>query len=259
MRTNFEVIRYFDDGVWGSVGSGAATGATLGSIVPGIGTAIGGIVGAAGGLIAGLSQKSKAAKLAAANQYQPMGIPREELENQQIARNQSLQGLPSQQYDMAMKNIQRQQQASLSGAQDRRSGIGLIGSIQQNSNDATGNLDVANANARLQNQRQLLGVNSQVAGYRSRDWQQNEENRLRNYNYSQALLGAGNQNIIGAIDSGASALTGLYGKGLFGGGAGTQSNFRQRASQVTSPLATGSYSGPGDIQAPPLQSLNLGY
>lgn len=165
----------------------------------------------------GIKQKNEAKKLASQNQYHPMGIPREELENQQIAKNQALQGLPSQQYNMAMQNIQRQQQTALAGGQDRRAGLGLIGQTQQNTDDATGRLDVENANARLQNQRSLYGVNNQVAAYKTQDWQNNEENRQRNYNYSQQLLGASNENITGAIDSGLAAITGMAGNGLFSG------------------------------------------
>lgn len=165
----------------------------------------------------GIKQKNEARKIASQNQYKPQGIPREELENQQIAKNQALQGLPSQQYNQAMQNIQRQQQAALAGGQDRRSGLGLVGATQQNADDATGRLDVENANARLQNQSKLFGINNQVAGYRTQEWNQNEENRQRNYNYSQQLLGAGNENITGAIDSGLAGITQLAGRGLFGG------------------------------------------
>lgn len=220
MRNNFDPIKYFDDGsVWGSVGSGALSGAAAGSVIGPWGTVVGGVIGAGAGLIEGENQKKKANSLLAANQYRQMGIPREELENQQIARNQALQGLPSQQYQQAMQNIQRQQQMALRGAQDRRAGIGLVGSVQQGADDAQGRLDAANANARLQNQRQLMSVNNQVAAYRGQDWRQNEANRSRNYDYGMQLLGAGNANIMGGIDTGLATLTSAYGNGLFGGEA----------------------------------------
>ena len=215
------------------------------------------VVGIGTQVYSGIKQKQQAKKLAAANQYSSMGIPREELQNQQIAQNQALQGLPSQQYQQSMQNIQRQQQMALRGAQDRRSGIGLVGSIQQAGNDAQGNLDAQNANARLNNQRQLMGVNNQVAAYRSQDYRQNEENRLRNYDYSQQLLGAGNANIIGAVDSGLAGITSMAGRGLFGGGYNNNRiGSTPGLSSVNSSIAPGAGSL-GTIPEPPLKPLNV--
>lgn len=236
MKIDFTPIRYMDD-AWASAGTGAISGATAGLALGPIGAAVGGVVGGAVGYLEGAAQKKKANKLLAANQYHPLGVPQEAYENQQIARNQALQGLPSQQYNQAMQSIQRQQQAALAGGQDRRSGLGLIGQTQQISDDATGKLNVDDANARLQNQRQLIGVNNQMAGYKTQAWDQNEQNRQRNYEYGQQLLGAGNVNEFGAIDSGLAAITNLAGRGLFGGGN----------NRTTNPLRTGG-GNPQDVQ-----------
>jgi hypothetical protein len=158
-----------------------------------------------------------------------------------------------------MQNIQRQQQMALRGAQDRRSGIGLVGSIQQGSNDAQGKLDAANANARLANQRQLMGVNNQVAAYRSRDWRQNEANRSRNYDYGMQLLGAGNANIMGAVDTGLASLTQAYGQGLFGGRSSRSGSYPSAGlSSVNSGLAPG-YGSLGTTPEPPLKPLNVSF
>ncbi len=131
------------------------------------------------------------------------------------------EGLPQQQYDQAMKNIQRQQMQAISGAQDRRGGLASIGKIQDNTNNATLGLDVADAKARQQNQRTL-------AQYKDKAWDWNTRQRFeRKYNYAQSLIGAGNQNAAGAFDQaiggigmGANALLGGGMSGFIGGGGG---------------------------------------
>lgn len=173
------------------------------------------IVGAGVKIYSGIKQKQAAKKQLAGNQFSPATVPQEELDNQQLAKQMANEGLPSQQYQLGMKNIQRQQMAALRGAQDRRAGVGLIGQIQANTNDATARLDAANAAARGQNQRTLLGVNNQVAGARTRAWGLNESNRRNNFNYGMSLLGAGNANIVGGIDQGVGT-TALLGNNLFG-------------------------------------------
>lgn len=214
---------YSNNQLWGGIGSGALSGAAAGTaIAPGWGTLIGGVVGAGEGLITGEEQKSKANKLL--GQPRPgYNIPKEALDNQQIAQNLALTGLPSAQYEQAMKNIQRQSNQAISSAQDRRAGIGLIGTIQQKANDATGNLDAQNAEARRKNIGTLLQQNQNVAGYRDKqfDWNQKQKYQ-QNYNYGMQLLGAGNQNIVGGIDKG---VAGLMRSGAFNGLFGSSPNF----------------------------------
>lgn len=208
-------LRLYFDSVWGSVGSGAVSGATTGLVAGPWGAAVGGLVGAGLGLFEGEQQKKQSAKLLAANQFTPATVPQSALYNQQLAEQQANEGLPSQQYQMAMKNIQRQQSTAMRSAQDRRAGVGLIGQIQQGSNDSQARLDAQNAQVRLQNQQRLMGVNNQVAGYTTQAWQLNEQNRRQQYNYGMQLLGAGNENIIHGIDSGVASLM-RSGGGLFG-------------------------------------------
>lgn len=104
------------------------------------------------------------------------------------------EGLPSQQYEQAMKNIQRQQLTAIKSAQDRRGGLASIGKIQDNTNNATLGLDVADAQARQQNQLRL-------AQYRDKAWDWNKRQKFeRNYSYGMNLLGAGNQNVAAGFD-----------------------------------------------------------
>lgn len=191
----------------------ASMGAGLGSAVaPGIGTLVGGLIGAGVGLFQRSSAKKNLKKL----QYPTESLPSEFTENQNIARRRAAEGMPSEQYANAMKNIQRQQMIAIRGAQDRRAGAGLIPLIQQGTNDATLNLDSQDAQMRLTNERNLMSVNTQVAGQKRDLFDLNTRQKYnRDYDYYQSQLGAGNQNFVGGIDKIAAG-----GLGLVGGGGG---------------------------------------
>ena len=144
-------------------------------------------------------------------------IPNEVLQNQKMAQLAANTGLPSEQYNNAMKNLQRNQMMALRAGQDRRGGLSLIGGSQQMMDDGTLKLDVADANARMQNQKTLYGINNQVGNWRDKIWQNNVNNPWnRKYQYGMSLKGMGNQNLTTGIDqiAGAGALFG--GSGGFG-------------------------------------------
>lgn len=154
---------------------------------------------ALGGLInlgVGLFQKSKAAPLLKAANA-------EEAANQQLVQKNASIGLPSEQYNQAMKNIQRQQLFAMKKASDRRSGLALLPTIQDVTDTATGNLDVSNAQARAANQQRLIQYNNQKF--------------LRDYNYAMGLKGMGNQNLYSGLDKlvagGGQLLSGNFGSG----------------------------------------------
>lgn len=210
---------FYVPSVGGDTAEGATTGAALGSVIPGVGTVIGGAAGAAVGLTAGLIQKSKADKLLKKNPFPTEALPNEELANEQIARGAATQGLPSEEYAQAQKNIQRNQAAQLTTAQTAPGGaVRNIGAIQQNSNDANANLTAQSAEMRRQNTAQLLGVNNQVASYRDKlfDWN-GKQKFATNYNYAMGLVGQGNQNVMSGIDKAIGTTTGAAAAGLFGG------------------------------------------
>jgi hypothetical protein len=141
------------------------------------------------------------------------------------------EGLPSEQYNNAMKNIQRQQATAISSSQDRRGAGGLIGRIQRSTNDATLGLDSADATARRQNQRTL-------ATYKDKAWDWNTRQRFeRKYNYAQSLIGAGNQNISNGIDQGVSGV-GMGALGLFGGEGGSGGGTRRGGRRASAGNAT---------------------
>lgn len=156
--------------------------------------AIGGIAQGVSGIIsgiAGIGQRREGKKLL--RNIGDETVPEEVLANQVEAKTMANQGLPSAQYNQAMKNIQRQQLMALRGANDRRGGLAAISTTQQLAGDALGRLDMADAQQHIANQKQLMTVNNQVGDYKHSIWE-------RKYNYGMGLLGMGNQNLYNGID-----------------------------------------------------------
>lgn len=181
----------------------------------------GALIGGGIKAVAGLFQKHKANKLLAANPRPTYDIPQEAFQNKGIAEQLSASGLPSTQYAQAQQNIQRQQAGALQAAQTRRGGLGLIGNIQQRTNDATLGLDATNAKMRVQNMQGLMNANTQLAGYKDKAFNINKlQPYQENTAYARALQSSGNQNIMGGIDTALGGLVGGggFGSGLFGGG-----------------------------------------
>lgn len=210
----------------------------MGSLMSGGGQGQG-IANVAGGLVGGITgffQKRKAKKLLREAGEQPTySIPQEILNNQKNAELAANEGLPSQQYSNAMKNIQASQANALSGAMDRKSALMALPKIQQQANNAYANLDVADANARMQNRKTLYDVGSQTAQYRDKAYQINQlQPWQRKYSYAQQLLGAGNQNFTGGLEKligGGIGLLAGGGSGGIGGGSGRTYGSNGRSSK----------------------------
>lgn len=175
----------------------------------------------------GIDQKDKAKRSAAqAELYKPVEkLPSELLENQTNARIASQTGMPSQQYNAAMQNIQRTQAKAIRDAQGRRVGGAMATAVQDNTNNALLDLDVQNAKQRVANQRTLIGVNKDISGTKrdifNRDARQAYEAK---YNYAMSLLGAGNMNIANGVNSGLATVGNLAASGAIK--APTLPNFR---------------------------------
>lgn len=159
----------------------------------------------AGGLMKfgiGYFQNRKANKLLKGLQYPTQSIPSAIRQNKSQAELDANTGMPSEQYNLAMKNFQRNQLAGLRAGMDRNAGVGLITSLNDNLNTATGNLDAKSAQIRMQNKRNLQDVNNIYGGWQDRIWRNNVKDKYdRDYNYAMSLKGAGNQNMIAGADS----------------------------------------------------------
>ena len=158
----------------------------------------------------------------------PETLAPELLENKANAEIYAKAGMPSEQYNLAQKNIRNQQLNSIVSAQGRRSAGMLIPGIQQATNDAMLKLDSENARMRMGNRDRLTRVNDQIGNRKGQIYRNYLQNYyLPNLNYARALNGAGYQNAISGIEQGvggiASAMGGSGGgsgsSGLFGGGS----------------------------------------
>lgn len=179
----------------------------------------------ASGLISagvGALQRHASNKWLAANPTPIEGMPSEVTQNQALAQGMAGQGLPSEQYNKAMQDIQRSQLLALRSSQDRRGATGLISSVQGGTNDATVNLNARDAAMRVQNQRNLMAVNNQVAGWKHNLYNSNVRQPYNmNYKYRMGELGAGNANLVGGLDKISTGAFKLAGSGYLGGGVGT--------------------------------------
>lgn len=169
-------------------------------------TLIGGGANLVGGIIKGIvgaGQKKQGKKILNGLQYPTESIPGEIVQNKNLAEQQAAAGLPSEQYNNAMRDIQRQQLMAIRSAHDRRGGLAAVSGIQQGTNDATNNLNSIDAQQKIRNQNQLMNANNTLAGWKDKIWQNNVMGKYnQQYNYGMGLLGMGNQNFVGGIDQG---------------------------------------------------------
>lgn len=149
--------------------------------------------------IQGLLQGAKGSKLAKKNIRPTYEIPQEFQQNLAIAENMGRVGLPQQQYTQGLQNIQRSQTAGL--RQFGRMGRGgSVAGLARAGMDATLGLDVADANARMSNQRAAMGYRSQIGQQQLAKQQYDKFGRYEeDAAAAEALKGAGRQNVMGAF------------------------------------------------------------
>lgn len=159
------------------------------------GTAIKGITGAA--------QYFKGRKLAKSNQRPTYNIPAEISKKLSAAEMDALNGLPEQQKQEFLQNMERTSNFALKNMSTRNAGLTGISSLVQNQNDANLNLLGMDAQARMNNKRYLGQVQSEMAGYKDQQFQLNQLDPYQDKAAAaQGLKGAGLQNVMNSIDSG---------------------------------------------------------
>ena len=119
---------------------------------------------------------------------------------------------------IAMQGIDRGTAAVLNAGSSRRAGLAGLAGVVTSNNDAFSNLAAMDEMARLRNQEKLRETRNTVAGYEDKAWQLNKFDPYQmKVEESQALKGAGMQNIGGALNT--AAMVGMTGMGD-GTGAG---------------------------------------
>lgn len=198
------------------------------------------VIGGASGLLSGITgaaQRAEGRRLLANNPYPTEVMPNEVLQNQELARLRANTGLPSEQYQQAQQNINRQQNAAIASAADRRGGLEMTANATQGGTDALLKLDAANAQQRLQNESQLMNVNNQVASWRSKLFDWNQRNRyLQQREYALGLLGAGNTNIYAGADKVLGGVGQAWMGGLFNGSGGGANGDMRGSSNLPSSI-----------------------
>lgn len=123
-------------------------------------------------------------------------IPEEVMQNQNIARNLAMQGLPAEQYNRAASNIDRNAAFGINQANTRRGGLASVAGLNQSMNDAYGNLAAQGAAARRANQGLFMQQNQNVANYQDKAFQLNElEPWQQDMQAAAAYEGAGINNL----------------------------------------------------------------
>jgi len=210
---------------------------TLAAAAPYIAQGIGGLFK----MLGGNSQRNKGrALLNEIGESPDEVIPNEVLQNQAMAKQRANTGLPSEQYAQAMRNLQRQQLATIKNSNDRKAGLSLLAGSEQKMNDAILNLGVTSANARMNNEKTLYGVNNTVGSWKDKVWRNNVKDKWdRKYQYGMSLLGMGNQNKANGTDQLLAGGVGAVSAGLLNG------LFKKQYSpsdlQYTRPGGTGDY------------------
>jgi len=191
----------------GDIGTGASAGGL-----------IGGPIGAGVGALAGLglagfeyfnNKKDNAAAAAARPQYT---IPPEIAQNLTAAQQQALQGMPAEQQQQYINNLQQGAAYSLQQIGTRQGGLAGVAEANQALNQGYGNLAAQSSAIRQGNLDKLSAARQGVANYKDQAFQLNQ---LDPYNINTAKqsanTGALYQNLSQGLQLGSQAL-GLYNK-----------------------------------------------
>lgn len=150
----------------------------------------------------GIYQAIKGNQLAAQNTRPKYEIPNEVFQNLSDAQRMAIQGMPEQQRQNYINDLQRNAQQSLNQMGSRQAGLAGLGVLNQNQNDAYAKLLGMDAQQRMANMQQLQQVRSQTADYRDKAFDLNQMQPYANrYAEAQAMQNAGNQNMMGGIQS----------------------------------------------------------
>ncbi len=137
----------------------------------------------------GLANKKK-------NKRPTYEIPPEVAAGLNEAQRQALQGMPEEQRQQAISDMQRGQAYSLSQASSRKGGLQGIAALNENQNRGYATLANMSSQIRRQNQGQLFNQLQNVANYKDQKFQVNQLNPYyEKVAQNEAMIGSGMQNI----------------------------------------------------------------
>lgn len=150
------------------------------------------VAGLTYGVINSENQKAKANEIEKSLKTPVDQIPAEFYQNREIARNMAQVGLPQQQYNNAVGNINQNQAAAISAASGSANPGANITSIVRQGNQAKAQLDAEDAQARQSNQRYFIQENGILGARKDQQEQANVfDPYTRDFNLMQAYRGAG--------------------------------------------------------------------
>lgn len=121
-------------------------------------------------------------------------IPEPIYANRALAARMAMVGMPAEQYQQALGNIQASQAFGVENMLSRGANVGDINALIGETNRATLGLDAQSAAMRIANERMLMQANQQLASYMN---QQYDVNKLQRYlmriGMAQGLMQAGGQ------------------------------------------------------------------
>jgi hypothetical protein len=156
----------------------------------------------------GVYQSSRAKKMAEQAAARPTYEPSEEVKAAlSDAERLALEGMPSEQKQQYIENIQRANQSALRAQAERKAGLAGIGMMHQNELDQYRNLLAMDAQAKRQNQQNLQSVRQGMQSIRDKEFQLNKYNPfLQEQQDIRDLQAAGMQNIMQGTQSAISGL-----------------------------------------------------
>lgn len=154
------------------------------------------VVGTGFSIYQGLHQESEANKIKKNLKTPQYQIPDEFIQNKNIARQMAQLGLPQQQYNNQLNQINAGQAGAVAAASRSANPGAAISAIQGQTNAATNNLAAEDSQARQTNERYYLDQNAQLGGQKLAQQQANVfDPYTQKYNEAAALQGAGMQNV----------------------------------------------------------------
>lgn len=165
----------------------------------GVGLALAGL-GALAKLGTGVAQGIKANRIDKKNIRPEQVVNDEYFKNVSDAESMARTGMPSAQYGQAIQNQQRNMNGVVSALSRSANPSAGLASLLRANNDATLNLDVNNANQRIQNRRYLANQRGVLAQQKQNAFDWNYKSKyLADFAKAQALRGSGMQNMMGAF------------------------------------------------------------
>lgn len=160
----------------------------------------------------GAAQAIKGRKIAKRTVRPTYSMPESVRKNLAMDEANANVGMNAASKQIAMQGIDRGTAAALGASTGRRAGLAGLAGVVQSGNDAFSNLAAMDEMARLRNQEKLRETRNIVAGYEDKAWQLNKFDPYQmKVEESQALKGAGMQNIGGALST--AAMVGMAGMG----------------------------------------------